>query len=331
MTSVLDSGALGVDLEEHRVALTGYCYRMLGSGTEAEDAVQETMLRAWRSQGQFEGWSSLRSWLFRIATNVCFDLLTARARRARPMDLRPSSFPNAPIGEPLADSYWLGPIADLRVVPEVGDPAELVTARESVRLAFVATLQLLPPRQRAVLVLRDVLCWPAAEVAGLLDTTTASVNSALQRARATLADWSGDLGEPIRPQDPAQRDLLERYVTAFTTYDIDALVKLLHADAVMSMPPLPLWLRGAETIGTWLRKRGAACARSRMIPMAVNGSPGFAQWRLDDDGEYRPWGIQVLEIRDGLIIGVNAFLDTERLWPLFALSEGPPTEAPIEA
>jgi RNA polymerase sigma-70 factor (ECF subfamily) len=213
------------------------------------------------------------------------------------------------------------------VLSEVGDPADVVSARESVRLAFVATLQLLPPRQRAVLVLRDVLCWPAAEVAGLLDSSVASVNSALQRARATLADWSGDLGEPLRPADAEQRDLLERYVQAFVNYDVDALVRLLRADVVMSMPPLPLWLRGPDSVGDWLRRRGAACARSRVCPIAVNGTPGLAQWRLEVDGEYHPWAIQVVEIRDGAIGGLNFFLDTERLWPLFDLPSRPPVEA----
>jgi RNA polymerase sigma-70 factor (ECF subfamily) len=328
MAWTLDEPAtVDVDLEEHRIALTGYCYRMLGSGSEAEDAVQETMLRAWRAQDAFEGRASLRSWLFRIATNVCFDSLASRQRRARPMDLRPSSLPAAPIGEALADSVWIGPVSDSRVLSEVGDPADVVSARESVRLAFVATLQLLPPRQRAVLVLRDVLCWPAAEVAALLDSSVASVNSALQRARATLADWSGDLGEPLRPADAEQRDLLDRYVCAFVNYDIDALVRLLRADVVMSMPPLPLWLRGPDSVGDWLRRRGAACARSRMCPIAVNGTPGFAQWRLEADGEYHPWAIQVVEIRAGAIGGLNFFLDTERLWPLFGLPSRPPAVA----
>jgi RNA polymerase sigma-70 factor (ECF subfamily) len=326
MASVLDRPPSDTDLEEHRVALTGYCYRMLGSGSEAEDAVQETLLRAWRAQDTFEGRASLRSWLFRIATNVCFDMLGARQRRARPMDLRPASPPAAPIGEPPAESVWIGPVSDSRVLPEGGDPADVISARESVRLAFVATLQLLPPRQRAVLVLRDVLCWPAAEVAQLLDASVASVNSALQRARATLEDWSGDLGEPLRPADPGQRDLLDRYVSAFVNYDVDALVKLLRADVVMSMPPLPLWLRGPESVGDWLRRRGADCARSRLVPVAVSGSPGFAQWRLEPDGEYRPWAIQVVETRDGAIIGLNFFLDAERLWPLFGLPSSPPPD-----
>ncbi len=318
-----DEPTLDVDLEEHRVALTGYCYRMLGSGSEAEDAVQETMLRAWRAQDAFEGRASLRSWLFRIATNVCFDSLASRQRRARPMDLRPSSSPAAPIGEALADSVWIGPVSDSRVLVE-GDPADVITARESVRLAFVATLQLLPPRQRAVLVLRDVLCWPAAEVAELLDSSVASVTSALQRARATMAEWSGDLGQPLRPADPGQRDLLDRYVSAFVNYDVDGLVQLLRADVVMSMPPLPLWLRGPDSVGDWLRRRGAACARSRMHPVGVNGMPGFAQWRLEVDGEYHPWAIQVVEINDGAISGLNFFLDVDRLWPLFDLPRRPP-------
>jgi RNA polymerase sigma-70 factor (ECF subfamily) len=324
--TVDEQESVDVDLEAHRVALTGYCYRMLGSASEAEDAVQETMLRAWRAQDSFEGRASLRSWLFRIATNVCFDSLGSRQRRARPMDLRPSSLPAAPIGAALADSVWIGPVSDSRVLAE-GDPADVISARESVRLAFVATLQLLPPRQRAVLVLRDVLCWPAAEAAELLDSSVASVTSALQRARSTMEEWSGDLGQPLRPADPGQRDLLDRYVAAFVNYDVEALVKLLRADVVMSMPPLPLWLRGPDSVGAWLRRRGAACARSRMHPIAVNGTPGFAQWRLEADGEYHPWAIQVVEICDEAISGLNFFLDVERLWPLFELPSRPPGSA----
>ncbi len=217
------SDVLAEALDEHRRALTGYCYRMLGSAFEADDAVQETMVRAWRAIDTFEGRSTMRSWLYRIATNVCLDLLRGRQRRARPMDLGPASTTEAFRGAMLPESAWVQPIPDGRVLPEDGDPAEVAAARESVRLAFVTALQHLPARQRAVLILREVLRWQATEVAELLDTTVASVNSALQRARATLAerDLSAASTGPI---DPAQEALLARYVDAFERYDITSLV-----------------------------------------------------------------------------------------------------------
>jgi len=315
-------GEISPGLEEHRRILTGYCYRMLGAASEAEDAVQETMLRAWRGRAGFEGRSTMRSWLMRIATNVCLDMLTARQRRARPMDLGPSSAAGAPVTDALAESVWVGPVNDLRVLPGAGDPADVAAARDSVRLAFVATLQLLPPRQRAVLVLRDVLRFSAAEVAELLDTSVASVNSALQRARETLDDWRGELGQSLAPADSRQRDLLDRYVDAFVGYDIPALVGLLRDDAVMSMPPLPLWLRGRDQIGRWMLGRGAHCEGSRVVPIQANGMPAFAQWRREG-GSFRPWAIQVVEIAEDAIVGLNFFLDTDRLWPHFGLPEQP--------
>ncbi|HEY3603283.1 MAG TPA: sigma-70 family RNA polymerase sigma factor [Sporichthyaceae bacterium] len=323
MTRVVDrTDDLAIECEEYRVGLTGYCYRMLGSAAEAEDAVQEAMLRAWRARESLTERPALKSWLYKIATNVCFDLLTARQRRARPMDLGPSSYARAPLREPTAESMWVTPAPDLRVLADHGDPAEIAEARESVRLAFVATLQLLPPRQRAVLILREVLRWSAAEVAALLETTAASVNSLLQRARATLDRWPTDTAV-LAPADDEQRELLERYVAAFTSYDMDALVALLHAEATMSMPPFPLWLRGGEQIREWLTTRGKSCADSRIEAIAANGSPAWAQWRRDPDGVYRPWAIQVVEIRDGAIVGLNFFLDTLELWPLFGLRETP--------
>jgi RNA polymerase sigma-70 factor (ECF subfamily) len=320
MTEVLErSSELAEQFETHRVALTGYCYRMLGSAAEAEDAVQDAMLRAWRAKSSFEGRAAVRSWLFKIATNVCFDMLTSRQRRARPMELTPAAVATAPLGEPLTESIWVTPANERTVCAGHGDPADVAVARESVRLAFVAALQLLPPRQRAVLILREVLRWSAAEVAALLETSVPSVNSALQRARATLDADPVDPGEVFEPADAAQRDLLDRYVAAFTSYDIDALVGLLRDDVVMSMPPYPLWLRGPDQVRAFLLGRGVHCAGSRLTPVAANGMPAFAQWRADGTG-WAPWAIQVLEIRDGAIAGLNSFLDVETLWPMFGLS-----------
>ncbi|MDQ2690234.1 MAG: sigma-70 family RNA polymerase sigma factor, partial [Chloroflexota bacterium] len=234
-------------LEQYRRELTGYCYRMLGGTFEAEDAVQETFVRAWRAFDRFEGRSALRSWLYRIATNVCLDMLKGSQRRARPMDFGPAQSADNQLAAPLPESAWIEPMPDERIEPSGGDPADVAVARESVRLAFMAALQHLPPKQRAVLILREVLRWKADEVAQLLDTTVASVNSALQRARATLAENGGEL-EP-RPLDDDARELLEKYVDAFERYDIDALVTLLHEDATQDMPPYAMWLRGREDIG----------------------------------------------------------------------------------
>src|SRR5918995_1902433 len=272
--------ALESQLEQHRTELTGYAYRMLGSAFEAEDAVQETMVRAWRSLDRFEGRAQLRSWLYRIATNVCLDMLGSRQRRARPMDLEPASHADRPLPAPLVETVWVEPAPDSLVVPSHGDPADVALARESVRLAFMAALQHLPPKQRAVLILREVLRWRASEVAELLDTSVASVNSALQRARATLAA-SHLSGEPLQPDDEAQRALLARYVEAFERFDIESLVSLLHEDATMSMPPYDLWLHGAGELRKWLLGAGAGCRGSRYAPVEANGSPAFAQWRAE--------------------------------------------------
>src|SRR4051794_29431297 len=281
MAATTDTPAVERELESYRRELTGYCYRMLGSGFEAEDAVQETFVRAWRNFQGFEGRSSLRSWLYRIATNVCLDMLQGPQRRARPMDLGPASTADAVLPDRLPESAWVQPIADSRILPESGDPAELAAARDSVRLAFVAALQHLPPRQRAVLILREVLRWQASEVGELLGMTVASVNSALQRARATLAtvrpDDSGS-GEI----DPAKEELLAKYVGAFERYDIDALVTLLHDDATFSMPPHPMWLRGPVEVSRWLLGTGIGCRGSRLLATGANGCPAF--------GSYRPAG-----------------------------------------
>ncbi|QES43471.1 RNA polymerase subunit sigma-70 [Streptomyces venezuelae] len=311
---------LDVTLEKHRVELTGYCYRMLGSAFEAEDAVQDTMVRAWRSFEKFEGRSSVRSWLYRIATNVCLDMLNAGNRRARPMDLTAA----APLAQaalnPRPDNTWLEPIPDARVLPTVGDPAEAAVAKESVRLAFVAALQSLPPKQRAVLILREVLAWKASEVAELIDTSVASVNSALQRARATLAERPEDDTAVSDPLDEEQQKLLERYVAAFEGYDMAALTALLAEDAVMTMPPFDLWLRGPEDITGFMTTIGASCADSRLVPVNVNGTPGFAHYKPDpENGGFAPWAIQVIEISEGRITGFHCFLDTPRWFPLFGM------------
>ncbi|MEU0165867.1 sigma-70 family RNA polymerase sigma factor [Streptomyces iakyrus] len=309
-------------LEAHRTELTGYCYRMLGSSFEAEDAVQDTMVRAWRSYDKFEGRSSLRSWLYRIATNVCLDMLTAGNKRARPMDLTESTPLAQAALSPRPDNTWLEPMPDARVLPTTGDPAEAAIAKESVRLAFMAALQKLPAKQRAVLILREVLAWKASEVAELLDTSVASVNSALQRARATLAERQEPGAEAAvsDPLDEDQQKLLDRYVAAFEGYDMTALTALLHEDAVMTMPPFDLWLTGTRDITGFMTTLGAPCAGSRLVPVQVNGLPGFAQYKPDPEkGGFTPWAVQVLEISDGRITGFHCFLDARRWFPLFDL------------
>jgi RNA polymerase sigma-70 factor (ECF subfamily) len=315
-----DSEDLELQLEHHRVELTGYAYRMLGSAFEAEDAVQETLLRAWRSIGDFEGRAALRSWLYRIATNVCLDMLTGRERRARPMDLAPAKTADAPLGDVLPEATWILPIPDGRVLPTASDPAEVAESRESVRLAFVAALQHLPPRQRAVLILREVLRWKATEVAELLETSVASVNSALQRARSTLADTDIDATDPSQAMDDEQRALLARYVDAFERYDLDSLTSLLREDATWSMPPYELWLRTHDDIRAWCLGPGIGCRGSRLVPTAANGAPAFGQYKPGGPGgSYTPWSLQVLEVSAGRIVGISFFLDTASLFPLFGL------------
>ncbi|HYI21740.1 MAG TPA: sigma-70 family RNA polymerase sigma factor [Candidatus Limnocylindrales bacterium] len=306
-------------LEEYRRELTGYCYRMLGSLFEADDAVQETMLRAWRSYDRFEGRSSLRSWLYRIATNVCLDMLAERKRRARPMDLGAPQTADMPLPPPIEESAWIEPAPDDRVLVSGGDPVEVALARESVKLAFMAALQHLPPKQRAVLILREVLRWRATEVAELLGTSVASVNSALQRARETLQSRQVSLDDPQRPMDEASSALLARYVEAFESYDMDALTALLHEDADWNMPPYAMWLQTHRDIVDWCLGPGIACQGSRLIPVDVNGSLGFAQYKPGPPGRLEPWSIQVVEMNDGKISGLTFFLDTARFFPLWGL------------
>jgi RNA polymerase sigma-70 factor, ECF subfamily len=305
-------------LEQYRRELNGYCYRMLGSGFEAEDAVQEIMLKAVRAGHTFEGRSSLRSWLYRIATNVCLDMLRGRSRRASPIGLGPPSAPDGAFLGPMLPEYtWVWPAPDARVLSDYGDPADITAARETIRLAFVTAIQHLPARQRAVLLLCRVLRFEAAEAAELLGTTTAAVNSALQRARFTLASLPAEQ----RPADVGSDHalLLARYVDAFARYDIAALVELLHEDAVQSMPPFAMWLSGAADIGSWMLGPGIGCRGSRLIPTMANGCPAVAQYRIDPAGGHAPWSLQVLEISAGRVAEIHAFLDTDRLFPLFGL------------
>ena len=304
-------------LEEHRAVLTGHCYRMLGSIAEADDAVQETMLRAFRSLERFNGRASLRTWLYRIATNVCLDTLADRSRRERPMEVGPAGSVNDSLVE-RPRTHWLEPVPDARVLPVDADPAELAILRQSIRLAFVAALQHLPPRQRAALLLTEVLGWSASEVAESLDTSVAAVNSALQRARATLA--TRNVGPARMELSDEQSKLLERYVEAFERYDVDALTALLRDDATLSMPPYALWLRGREAIRAWLLGRGCGCRGSRLVPTAANGLPAYGQYRPGVDGApHQPWALVVLELSEDGILAWNSFLDTETLFPRFGL------------
>jgi RNA polymerase sigma-70 factor, ECF subfamily len=296
------------ELEQHRRELTAYCYRMLGSPFDAEDAVQDTLVRAWRNIERFEGRAALKSWLYKIATNVCLDMLSAGKRRARPMDLGPSQEPVMENLNVPGEITWIEPMPD---------PADAAVERETIRLAFVAALQHLPPRQRAVLILCEVLKWQASEAAELLDTSVPSVNSALQRARATLA--SAELPEA---DDDIDKELLERYVAAFEAYDIDKLTDLLREDAIQSMPPYDMWIAGRDDIFTWWFGPGIGCKGSRVVPVrTANGSPAFGQYKPDPEGGYSPWALQVLEISGGRIAELTFFLDTERIFPLFDLPQ----------
>lgn len=322
----MDHDGVVEQLEPFRRELTAFCYRMLGSAFEAEDAVQETMVRAWSKFGGFEGRSALRTWLYRIATNVCLDMAPAAQRRARPMDLSSPGSATSPDLARLEESIWVGPVPDERVLS--GDPAEVAVGRETIRLAFVSALQKLPARQRAVLVLREVLTWSAAESAELLGTSVAAVNSALQRARATLAESGGvPASDTFKPLDETQRALLSRYVTAFEALDIDALKELLHEDAVLNMPPYQMWVRGVVELGEWWQGAGCGCRGSRMIPVQANGTPAFAQYRPAEDGNgWTPWGITLLEITDGRISTMTNHMDTERLFPLWGLPARLPSD-----
>jgi RNA polymerase sigma-70 factor, ECF subfamily len=307
--------AIEVQLEAHRRALTGYCYRMLGSGSEAEDAVQETMVRAWRAADKLQERGALKAWLYRIASNVCFDILGSAQRRAQPMDLGPASAADTALGAGLPETTWVQPIADARVLPEQGDPAAVAESRETLRLAFVAALQHLPAQQRAVLILREVLRWRASEVAELLDLSVASVNSSLQRARATLArldlDLDDDRAAAPAAGDDEQQELLSRYVAAFEAYDMSSLVALLKQDAAFSMPPWPLWVQGPDDIVRFMTTTGAHCEGSRLLVTSANGGPAIAIYHPTEAGHYEPWAIVVVETSDGRIAGLHHFIYPE--------------------
>jgi RNA polymerase sigma-70 factor (ECF subfamily) len=298
------------EFETYRRELTAHCYRMTGSGSEAEDAVQETMVRAWQGAERFEGRSSVRTWLYRIATHVCIDMGRSPQRRARPIDLGPSRTPDpVHLADVLPEATWITPIADSSVLDLGADPADVAAQRDTLRLAFVAALQQLPATQRAALLLCDVLRWPALEVAELLDTSTAAVNSALQRARATLAE--APTSAPSTPLSDEQRHLLTRYVDAFERYDMDALATLLHDDVIQTMPPYAMWLQGRDDVLAWFFGAGIGCAGSRLLAGAANGCPAFAQYRIDPAGGHAPWALQVVELRGNRIEAIHAFLDTE--------------------
>lgn len=311
------------DLELHRSALTGLCYRMLGSPADAEDAVQETMVRAWKSLDRFEGKSSLRTWLYRIATNVCLDALAARGRRTRPMEDGPvGTVDDALVTKPR--THWLEPVPDAMAIPSDDDPFEQAAMRQSIRLAFVAALQHLPPKQRAALILAEVLGWSAAEIASCLEISVAATNSALQRARATMA--SRNVAASAGELTDQEANLLDRYVDAFHRYDVDGLVALLREDVVFSMPPFSLWLQGPELVRQWLGGRGIGCKGSRLVATRANGQPAFAQYRLHPDGIHRAWALAVLELDGSRIASWTSFLNVEDLYPLFGL----PLELPAE-
>jgi len=304
------------ELEAHRASLTGHCYRMLGSATDAEDAVQETIVRAWRSLDRFEGRASLKTWLHRIATNVCLDTLSENARRVRPMDDRAAGATTDAL-ESLDRTHWLEPIPEGRVIPADSDPFQIAVLRQSIRLAFVAALQHLPPRQRAALLLTEVLGWSAPEVAECLETSVASINSALQRARATLA--SRNVAVPSELTDD-QAAVIDRYVDAFHRYDVDALVGLLRDDVVFQMPPFTLWLQGPEDVRTWLHGPGSICRGSQLVPVKASAEPAFAQYHATETpGVYQAWALIVLDVEGDRITGWNSFLETGRLFPLFDL------------
>ncbi|MFI9560586.1 sigma-70 family RNA polymerase sigma factor [Nonomuraea endophytica] len=303
-----------------RRELLAHCYRMLGSVHDAEDTVQETYVRAWRAYDKFEGRSSVRTWLYKIATTRCLTALDKQGRRPMPTGLgAPSARGEGPLGETM-ELEWLEPVPDEAVGADGRDPATVVTSRESIRLALVAALQYLPARQRAVLILRDVLQWRAAEVADLLDTSTAAVNSSLQRARAQLAEVSPAEDQMGEPDEREQRELLDRYMQAFESYDVDAIVKLFTEDAVFEMPPFPGWYQGAENIG---RLIATHCPAKRpgdlkLVPCQANGQPAFGMYLLGEDGLYHAFGLPVLTLSSAGVTHVCQFFDL-KLFDTFGL------------
>jgi len=306
-------------MERHRAELTAHCYRMLGSPFDAEDAVQEAFVRAWRSRDRFEGRAAMRTWLYRIATNVCLDMLKGAGRRYRAMELGPALEPLESNLNVPTDKRWIEPIPDQLIAPEA-DPADQVVERESIRLAFVAALQQLPPRQRAVLIFREVLRWEASEVAELLNSSVQSVNSSLQRARATLGKSNVSSNDRLPALSADDHAMLERYVAAFERYDMNALTSLLREDASQSMPPYDMWLSGRDDVLAWWFGPGIGCRGSRVVPVGyANGSPAFGQYKPSPQGGYDPWALQVLELSGRRIVELTFFLDTTKLFPLFGL------------
>ncbi|MBX3232127.1 MAG: sigma-70 family RNA polymerase sigma factor [Labilithrix sp.] len=316
MAAAAGAASAATRLEEHRVALTGHCYRMLGSAAEADDAVQETMVRAWKSLDRFEERAAVKTWLYRIATNVCLDALAA-AKKSR---VRPIDGPAGTTEDELVAyerTHWLEPIPDAKAIPSDADPSEAAVLKESIRLAFVAALQHLPPRQRAALLLTEVLGWSAAEVADALEMTVAAVNSGLQRARATLATKDVAAHTPLTAK---QEELVDRYVAAFATYDVDGLVSLLRDDARFCMPPYSLWLQGRAPVRAWLLGRGSGCRGSKVVrTTGACGHPAFAHYRVNPDGGFKAFSLTVLELDESSITGWTSFLDVETLFPLFGL------------
>ncbi|MGD1057166.1 MAG: sigma-70 family RNA polymerase sigma factor [Solirubrobacteraceae bacterium] len=328
--SSTESTGLG-DLESYRLELTGYCYRMLASPYDAEDAVQDTLMRAWRGLERFEDRSAdgggLQPWLYRIATNVCLDMLKGRRRRALPVELGPAGTGELAMGDPRPEATWVQPIPDGMLARDDGDPAVVAIARETVRLAFIAALQHLPPRQRAVLILRDVLSWRTSEVAQLLETSEDAVNGALKRARAALA--SADLESEPPDSARVERELLDGYVAAFERYDVDALVALLHEDAIIAMPPFELWLQGLEEIRQFLAAMEDEGGHDRVLRSTANGCPAVAVYRPDPAGAFEPYAIMVLEVTRDRIAAIHAFLDTS-LFSAFGFPPGDQFSPPAQ-
>ena len=318
--------------DPYRRELLAHCYRMLGSIQDAEDQVQETLIRAWRSYDDFEGRASMRTWLHRIATNTCLRALETRERRPLPSGLGGPGDPDGTFAAARPEVPWLQPLPDAALGGQLpGDPAAVVASRVSMRLAMIAALQYLPPRQRAVLILRDVLGWHAPEVAELLGISTAAANSLLQRARAQLERLAPEEDDIREPADPGVRALLDRYAAAFETADVRLLTELLREDAVLEMPPLPTWFAGRELIGRFLARR--VLVRSgdfRLLPVAANFQPAFAAYDRADDGVHRAHAIMVVTVRGGRIGRIVSFNDAT-LFPAFGLPAVYPGTAPVHS
>lgn len=306
------------DVEALRAPLTGYCYRLLGAAADTDDAVQETIIRASTRLGTFDPRRArLTTWVHRIATNICLDMLRAAARRALPVDLSPGSAGAAAFDAPLPAERFVEPMPDARLF-EATDPGHVVERRETVRLAYIAALQHLTPRQRAVLVLRDVLGFSAAETAVVLQVSTAAANSALQRARARLAAAAPQPAEITDPADPAQQQLVQAFIDAFEGHDVESMIQVLHADAVQTMPPLAWQVVGGARIAQMICA-SEACARDRMLPITINGSIGVGQYRPDEAGALRPFALVLLESTGGQVIEMVTFLGTEGRFAEFCL------------